>query len=191
MTPTLILASGSPRRRALLATLGLEPAKIVAAALDETPRRGELPRDYARRLARAKLEMVAAREPVGCVLAADTVVACGRRILPKAATPEEVTTCLTLLSGRRHRVLTALAFRDGAGRIHEKLSESRVLFQKLSRQQIAAYVANGEGLDKAGGYALQGRAAAFVRQISGSWSGIVGLPLFETAQLLRAAGFKV
>ena len=184
-----ILASSSPRRVALLRDIGIVPDKIIPAALDETPKPQELPRALAARLAREKLLAVVAHEPDAYVLAADTVVACGRRILPKAETAEEVRSCLTLLSGRRHRVMTGVAVRTPDGRIIERMSESCVTFHRLSPQDIEAYVTNGEGLGKAGGYAIQGRAAAHIRFISGSYSGIVGLPLCEVSHMLRGVGF--
>lgn len=187
MALTLILASTSPRRRALLDQIGVAPSRTAAPDIDETPRRAEHPRAYALRMAAEK----AAAVPRGVdevVLAGDTVVAAGRRILPRAADAAEVSACLKLLSGRRHRVLSAVAVIDGAGMLRTRLSESIVAFKRLSDAEIAAYAASGDGEGKAGGYAVQGRAAAFVRFIGGSYSGIVGLPLFETAALLRAAG---
>ena len=162
---------------------------MVSADIDETPERAEQPRDYASRLARAKAQAVAAD---GClVLAADTVVAVGRRILPKAETEAEARHCLTLLSGRRHRVLTAVVLSRPDGRHSERLVTSVVAFARLTVPQIDAYIAGGEWRGKAGGYAIQGQAAAFVRFLSGSYSNVVGLPLFETAQLLRGVGWLV
>ncbi len=184
----LILASASPRRLALLAQLGIEPDRIAPAAIDETPLPGELPRPLARRLARAKAE--AAAEPGAYTLAADTVVAAGRRILPKPATLVEAERCLRLLSGRRHRVYTAIALIDPAGRLRERLCESIVTFARLSDAARRAYLASGEWQGKAGGYAIQGLAAGFVRALSGSYSGVVGLPLYETAQLLQGLGWR-
>jgi septum formation protein len=184
--PALVLASASPRRLALLAQIGVTPARVIPPDIDETPARGELPRDHVRRLARAK---AAAVEPAGCaVLAADTVVAAGRRILPKAATAAEARRCLALLSGRRHRVMTAVVLAMPDGRRAERLATSIVAFARLSAAQVDAYVAGGEWQEKAGGYAIQGHAACFVRFLSGSHSNVVGLPLFETAQLLRGFG---
>ncbi|MCB8875377.1 septum formation inhibitor Maf [Acidisoma silvae] len=179
----MVLASASPRRLELLAQLGLTPDRILAPDVDETPVRGELPRVYARRVARAKALAVAQLLPDARILAADTVVAAGRRILPKAETEEQARHCLTFLSGRRHRVLTAVAVCDG-GAIREKLVETVVIFARLSQSEIDAYIATGEWQGKAGGYAIQGQAAAFIRYIAGSYSGVVGLPLHETAQLL-------
>ena len=162
---------------------------MIAPEIDETPQRAELPRACALRLARAKAAAVAAP---GClVLAADTIVAAGRRILPKAETEAEARRCLALLSGRRHRVITAVVLRGPDGRQGERLVLSVVGFAQLTERQIAGYVASEEWLGKAGGYAIQGRAAAFVRFLSGSYSGVVGLPLFETAQLLRGLGWPL
>lgn len=192
MTKSLfILASSSPRRQALLADIGIKPDKIIAADIDETPRPRELPRHLAARLALQKLHVVAAQEPKGFILAADTVVGCGRRILPKAETESEVRECLQILSGRRHHVYTAVALRAGNGKILERVADSIVTFRKCAPAEIAAYAKSGEGLGKAGGYAIQGRAAALIRFISGSYSNIVGLPLFEVAQMLRGCGYQV
>jgi septum formation protein len=188
-TDRLILASASPRRLALLAQIGLAPAETVAAAIDETPQKHELPRSLAQRLARAKAAAVS--RPGAFVLAADTVVACGRRVLPKADTEAQAKACLALLSGRRHRVLTCVVLVAADGRQTERLADSVVGFSRLTEAQMAAYIACGEWQDKAGGYAIQGRAGAFVRFLSGSYSNVVGLPLFETAQLLRGAGYPV
>lgn len=185
----LILASSSPRRRALLADIGLVPAAIVAPACDETPLPREKPRDLAVRLARLKALAVAASYPDKLILAADTVVGCGRRILPKAETPDDVRRFLSLLSGRRHRVHTAVALVQPGGFLSEECSDSVVMFQHLTAAQIDAYAATGEGIGKAGGYAVQGQAALLIKYIAGSYSGIVGLPLFEVGQLLRRAGW--
>jgi septum formation protein len=187
--PTLVLASASPRRLALLAQIGIVPDRVISPDLDETPLRGELPRQYARRLAHAKAEVVGAQ---GCfVLAADTVVAAGRRILPKTETEAEAQRSLALLSGRRHRVLTSAVLRAPNGRRGERLVQSVVGLSRLTEQQIADYLASEEWRGKAGGYAIQGRAAAFIRFLSGSYSNVVGLPLFETAQLLRGLGWPL
>lgn len=181
----LVLASASPRRLALLAQIGVVPASVVAPEIDETPGKTELPRLLALRLARAKAAAV-----VGAyVLAADTVVACGRRVLPKAEDEGTARRCLALLSGRRHRVLTAVVLRSPDGRTAERVCESAVTFARLSDAQMAAYLASGEWRGKAGGYAIQGLAAAHIRALSGSYSNVVGLPLFETAQLLRGLGY--
>jgi septum formation protein len=185
----LVLASASPRRLDLLAQIGIVPHRVVSPEIDEKPLRAELPRPYATRLARAKAAAVSAP---GClVLAADTVVAVGRRILPKAETEAEARRCLNLLSGRRHRVMTAVVLGTPEGRRQERLVTSIVAFARLTAPQVEGYIASGEWRGKAGGYAIQGSAAAFVRFLSGSYSNVVGLPLFETAQLLRGAGWLV
>ena len=186
---TLILASASPRRRELLARLGVEPARVVHADIDETPLKAELPRDYAARMAREKA--LAAADRSGHVLAGDTVVAVGRRILPKAEDEATARTCLELLSGRRHRVLSAIALLAPDGTLRERLSETQVRFKRLSGEEIRAYLAGGEWHGKAGGYAIQGSAEGLIAWIGGSHSGVVGLPLFETRALLKAAGFAV
>jgi len=182
----LILASASPRRLELLARLGVVPDAVVPAHIDETPLKGERPDRYARRMAAAKAAAVA--EPGALTLAADTVVAAGRRILPKAETEAEARAALTLLSGRRHRVHSAVTLIDADGRARHRLSTSSVTFKRLAEEELAAYLAAGQWHGKAGGYAIQGRAEALVRTIAGSFSGIVGLPLYETRALLRAAG---
>lgn len=187
----LVLASASPRRLALLGRLGLTPAAIDAAELDETPQKGERPRAHAERLAREKALAVASRHPGRFVLAADTVVAVGARILPKAEDEATARACLALLSGRRHRVMTAVALLAPDGRLREVLSESVVIFHRLGPQDVEALIAAGDWHGKAGGYALQGAAEAFVRWMAGSWSGIVGLPLAETRRLLARAGFPL
>ncbi len=187
--PTLILASASPRRRELIARLGLTPDFIAPADIDETPETAELPRDYARRMARQKAE--AAASDNGFVLAGDTVVAAGRRILPKAEDEATARGCLELLSGRRHRVLSAIALRAPDGRLRERLSETMVQFKRLSSEELGAYLASGEWHGKAGGYAIQGIAEGLIARIQGSHSGVVGLPLYETRALLRDAGFDL
>lgn len=187
--PRLILASASPRRRELLARLGIAPADVAPADIDETPLGGELPRDYARRMAREKARAVAAAD--AHVLAGDTVVSVGRRILPKAEDRETAHECLRLISGRRHRVLSAIALRAPAGTFREKLSETVVVFKRLSKEDIAAYLEGDEWRGKAGGYAIQGVAEALIRRIDGSHSGVVGLPLYETRLVLKAAGFPL
>jgi septum formation protein len=187
--PQLILASASPRRRELLARLGIEPVPVVHADIDETPRKAELPRDYAVRMAREKAH--AAADPAAHVLAGDTVVAVGRRILPKAEDEATARRCLELLSGRRHRVLSAVALLAPDGTLREKLSESQVRFKPLSGEEIAAYLAGGEWHGKAGGYAIQGSAEGLIAWLGGSHSGVVGLPLYETRALLKGAGFAV
>ena len=185
----LTLASASPRRRELIARLGLEPAAIISTDIDETPRKGEVPRDYARRMAREKA--LAAPDDGTHVLAGDTVVALGRRILPKAEDEATARRCLELMSGRRHTVLSAIALRHPDGTLRERLSETVVRFKPLSATEVAAYLAGGEWHGKAGGYAIQGSAEGLIAWISGSHSGVVGLPLFETRALLRAAGFGI
>ncbi|GIX16968.1 MAG: Maf-like protein [Rhodothalassiaceae bacterium] len=190
-SPPLVLASASPRRLQLLAQVRLAPSLVDAADIDETPLKKELPRHYAERLARAKLAVVAARHPGAHVLAADTVVAAGRRILPKAEDAETARACLELLSGRRHRVMTALALARPDGVVRTRLVETRVAFKRLGAEEIALYLASGEWRGKAGGYAIQGLAAAFVRQIIGSYSNVVGLPLYETVQMLIGNGYPV
>lgn len=185
----LILASASPRRRELLARLGIKPVDIRAADIDETPRPTEPVRGYAARMAREKALAVATAD--AHVLAGDTVVACGRRILPKAEDEATARACLSLLSGRRHRVLSAVALRYPCGALRERLSETVVRFKPLSPAKIDAYIAGGEWHGKAGGYAIQGSAEGLIAWIGGSHSGVVGLPLFETRALLRAAGFAI
>ena len=187
--PTLILASASPRRRELIARLGLTPDAVAPADIDETPAKGELPRAYATRMAREKAE--AAASDRGFVLAGDTVVAAGRRILPKAEDEATARKCLELLSGRRHRVLSAIALRAPDGSMRERLNETVVLFKRLSTEEIDAYIASGEWEGKAGGYAIQGIAEGLISRIQGSHSGVVGLPLYETRALLKAAGFPI
>jgi septum formation protein len=173
----------------LLRQIGITPDHIVSPDIDETPARDESPRLYAVRMARGKAAAVTFADHL--VLAADTVVAAGRRILPKAETDADVRTSLALLSGRRHRVLTAIALSAPGGTLRERLVESAVTFNRLTDEQIERFVATGEGLGKSGGYAINGYAASFIRYLSGSQSGVVGLPLFETAQLLRGFGWQV
>jgi len=187
--PALVLASASPRRLELLRQIGLEPDAVDASDLDESPLKDETPRRLALRLAAAKARHVAARRPGAFVLAADTVVALGRRVLPKAETDAEVRACLDLLSGRAHRVLTALSVVAPGGVARARLVESKVVFKRLTRAEIDTYVASGEGRGKAGGYGVQGRAGAFVITLQGSYSGVVGLPLYETANLLGGLGY--
>lgn len=185
----LILASASPRRRELIARLGIVPASINPADIDESPLAAELPRTYAVRMAREKA--LAAADPAAFVLAGDTVVALGRRILPKAEDEATARQCLRLMSGRRHRVLSAIVLRHPDGTLRERLSETQVRFKPLSDAEIDAYVAGGEWHGKAGGYAIQGSAEGLIAWIAGSHSGVVGLPLFETRALLKAAGFPL
>ncbi|WAT18847.1 Maf family protein [Aurantiacibacter sp. MUD11] len=188
-TPKLILASASPRRRELLGRLGVEPDAVAPADIDESPLPRELPRAYAMRMAREKAQAV---DGGGAhVLAGDTVVAAGRRILPKAEDEATARECLQLLSGRRHRVLSAIALAAPDGSIAERLSETQLKFKRLSAAEIEAYIASGEWHGKAGGYAIQGMAEALIPWIQGSHSGVVGLPLYETRALLKAAGFPI
>jgi septum formation protein len=187
----LVLASASPRRLDLLARIGVEVAAVDPAEIDETPLPKEKPAEHARRLAAAKAAVVASRQPGSVILAADTVVAAGRRILPKAENEEQVRACLELLAGRRHHVLSAVTVVDALGAARHRLSDTIVTFGPLGTATIDAYAESGEGLGKAGGYAIQGRAEAFVRRLSGSHSGVVGLPLFETRALLLAAGLRL
>jgi septum formation protein len=187
----LVLASGSPRRLALLAQIGVTPDHVFSPNIDETPRARETPRLLALRLAHAKAAAGAAAYPGCFVLAADTVVTAGRRVLPKADCEAAARSCLDLLSGRRHRVLSAVVLAAPDERRSERLVASVVAFARLTPEQKAGYLAGGEWQAKAGGYAIQGRAAAFVRFIAGSYSGVVGLPLFETAQLLRGVGWPL
>ncbi len=190
--PHLTLASASPRRRELLARLGLVPDAVTPADIDETPRKGELPRAYALRMGREKaLAVSGAVDAPGFVLAGDTVVAVGRRILPKTETEAEARACLALMSGRRHQVLSSVVLRAADGTLRERLSETIVHFKRLSAEEIAAYLAGGEWQGKAGGYAIQGAAEGLIEWIRGSHSGVMGLPLYETRALLKAAGFRV
>ncbi len=195
---TFVLASASPRRLELLAQVGLVPDRVIPAEIDESPRRAELPAAYAARMAREKCAQVSRRCSTDRVLAADTAVAAGRRILGKPADAAAARRCLTLLSGRRHRVIGAIALAvpdpadsgplATAARIAVRVVQSTVIFKRLHPDEIDRYIESGEWQDKAGGYAIQGRAAVFVRRLSGSYSNVVGLPLFETWALLEGAG---
>ncbi len=191
----LILASSSPRRQTLLAQAGITPDAIQPADIDETPLAREKPRDLALRLATTKAQTIAdalagtAEAPESVVLAADTVVACGQRILPKAADEADVRACLKLLSGRRHRVITGIAALCPGGKVRARTVVTAVRFDRLEEADIAGYITSGEGIGKAGGYAIQGRAAAFVPWINGSYSNIVGLPIAETLKLLKGLGY--
>jgi len=188
--PRLVLASASPRRRELLAQAAIVPDKIVPAHVDEQPQAKELPRDHAIRLAIAKAMAVSRLEPDALVLGADTVVACGRRILPRAQNEDDVGRCLTLLSGRRHMVFTAIAvFVDE--KIRKRVVATRVGFKRLTAKEIDGYAESGEGVGKAGGYAVQGRAGAFVSFLNGSYTNVVGLPLMETLALLKTCGYVI
>jgi septum formation protein len=185
----LILASASPRRLDLLAQIGVRPDVVDAAHIDETPRKLELPAPHAKRVAEEKALAVAARHPGAFVLAGDTVVGLGRRILPKAEDEKTARRCLDLLSGRRHRVLGGVCLISPEGKRFQRLVASVVAFKRLEKREIEAYIASGEWRGKAGGYAIQGLAAAYVNFLSGSYSNVVGLPLHETYGLLRGAAF--
>lgn len=192
----LVLASGSPRRIELLQQAGVEPDRIFPADLDETPLRAEHPRSLAKRLSAAKAHRAAEGlkkegETGSFVLAADTVVAVGRRILPKAELVDEASNCLKLLSGRSHRVYTGVCLITPAGKVRQKLVETRVRFKRLSREELDAYLNSGEWRGKAGGYAVQGLAGTFIVKLVGSYTNVVGLPLYETVGLLTADGYKV
>ena len=190
LIPTLILASSSPRRRDLLARLDVEPARIASPDIDESPRKGEVPRVYALRMAEEKAVAVP-RASGEIVVAGDTTVAVGRRILQQATDAEMQRGFLTLLSGRRHHVLSAVAVIDGDGRLRSRICDSIVRFKRLSPEEIESYIESGEGLGKAGGYAIQGRAEALIDWMAGSHSGVIGLPLYETRSLLRASGYPL
>ena len=186
----LVLASASPRRANLLAQAGVLPRRVIAPEIDETPLKGELPRVYALRMAAAKARSVAGLEQFLFVLAADTVVALGRCILPKAESAETAGECLMRLSGRRHQVITAIALFSPDAKLRLRAVVTRVAFRRLAAHEMARYVASEEGIGKAGGYAIQGRAEAFVRFINGSYSNVVGLPLCETVALLHGSGCR-
>jgi len=187
----LILASASPRRLDLLARIGVIPDAVVPADIDESVPRGELPRQHALRLARQKAQTIAADEPDALVLAADTVVAVGRRILPKVEDEATLRACMELLSGRRHRVLTGVALSIPGQGIRERLVETMIAMKRLSEEEIDHYASHGEWRGKAGGYALQGYGEVYVRHIAGSYSNVVGLPLAETRVLLKSAGYDI
>jgi len=195
--PKLVLASGSPRRLALLNQAGVEPDSLLPAEIDEMPMKGELPRALATRLARAKAE--AALEAVrldedlrgSFIIAADTVVAVGRRIMPKAEMLDEAAACLRLLSGRNHRVFSAVCLVTPKESFRHRLVETRVRFKRLSKEELEAYLASGEWRGKAGGYAVQGLAGAFIVKIVGSYTNVVGLPLYEVTTLLSGEGYPI
>ena len=187
----LILASASPRRLDLLGRIGVVPDAVVPAEIDESVPKGELPRDHALRLAREKAEAIAEREPHALVLAADTVVAVGRRILPKVEDEQALRACMRLLSGRRHRVMTGVALAAPGQSLRTRLVETTIAMKPLSDDEIDFYAGHGEWRGKAGGYALQGYGEVYVRYISGSYSNVVGLPLAETRNLLKAAGYTI
>jgi len=186
----LVLASASPRRLQLLQQIGIKPDEVLSPRVDETPEQAELPRALSLRLAGDKARTVDTA-PDAFVLAADTVVACGRRILPKPDTEGSARACLELLSGRAHRVYTGLAVKTPDGQVHSRVVQTRVIFMRLSDEDIAAYLASEEWRGKAGGYAIQGLAARFIRNLNGSYSNVVGLPLYETANLLKGNGFTL
>jgi len=190
-SPALVLASASPRRLELLGRLGVTPDRVVATDIDESPLKAERPRAHAVRLAAEKARAAAALAPGCLILAGDTVVGAGARILPKAEDEATARACLALLSGRRHRVFSAIAVMTPEGTLREALSETIVRFKRLSNEEIDDYIAGGEWHGKAGGYAIQGSAEGFCDWLSGSHSGVVGLPLYETRRLLKAAGLKV
>src|SRR5438477_5499204 len=187
----LILASASPRRLDLLARIGVAPDAVIPADVDESVSRGELPREHAQRLAREKAEAVAANEPDALALGADTVVAVGRRILPKVEDEETLRACMRLLSGRRHRVLTGVALAIPGKPMRERLVETTIAMKRISSEEIDYYASDGEWRGKAGGYALQGYGEVYVRHIAASYSNVVGLPLAETRVLLKSAGYDI
>ena len=187
----LVLASASPRRLDLLARIGVTPDAVVPADVDESVPKGELPREHALRLARQKAEVVAAKEPEALVLGADTVVAVGRRILPKVEDERTLRSCMRLLSGRRHRVLTGVALSIPRHGVRERLVETMIAMKRLSDEEIDYYASHGEWRGKAGGYALQGDGEVYVRHIAGRYSNVVGLPLAETRVLLKSAGYDI
>ncbi|MBX3578637.1 MAG: Maf-like protein [Rhizobiaceae bacterium] len=193
----LVLASASLRRIELLQQSGIEPDELLPADIDETPQRAEHPRSLAKRLSRAKAERALAilkhegRADGNFILAADTVVAVGRRILPKAEMVEQASSCLRILSGRSHRVYSGVCLITPAGKIRQRLAETRVRFKRLSREELESYLASGEWRGKAGGYAVQGLAGTFVVKLVGSYSNVVGLPLYETIGMLSADGYQV
>ena len=193
----LVLASGSPRRIELLHQAGIDPDRILPAEVDESPQRGEHPRSLAKRLSRAKAEKAQmslrteADYTPSFILAADTVVAVGRRILPKAELIDEASNCLQMLSGRTHRVYSGICLITPSGKLRQRLVESRVRFKRFSNEELEAYLASGEWRGKAGGYAVQGLAGTFVVKLVGSYTNVVGLPLYETIGLLNADGYQV
>ncbi|WP_155263871.1 Maf family protein [Sphingomonas segetis] len=187
----LILASASPRRLDLLARISVKPDAVIPADIDENVPKGELPRQHALRLAREKAVAVAAKEPDALVLAADTVVAVGRRILPKVEDEQTLRACMRLLSGRRHRVLTGVALAVPGRGVRDRLIETMIAMKRLSDQEVDYYASHGEWRGKAGGYALQGYGEVYVRHIAGSYSNVVGLPLAETRVLLKSAGYPI
>ena len=188
-SPKLILASASPRRLDLLAQIGIVPDKVMPADINEDPIEGELPKGHALRLAREKAIKVASENPDAIILAADTVVGVGRRILPKTETIDEARKCLELMSGRGHRVYTGVAVIKANGELTSRVVETRLKMKRLSNDELAQYLDSGEWQGKAGGYGIQGRAGAFISHLIGSYTNVVGLPLFETRNLLTGAGY--
>ena len=191
LVPRLILASASPRRLQLLAQIGVVPDKVIPADIDEDPIPSELPRGHALRLATEKAVHIAGLHLGNIVLGSDTVVGVGRRILPKTEERSEAETCLRLMSGRAHRVFTGVAVIDASGQIRSRVSETRVKIKRLSEEEIKVYLDSGEWKGKAGGYGIQGRAGAFIANLSGSYTGVVGLPIFETRNLLTSVGIAL
>lgn len=191
LSNTLILASASPRRKDLLAQIGIVPDHIIPADIDESVLKGEVPRVYARRMAHEKAEKIAKTHKGGFILAADTVVAVGRRILPKTETEEQTRDCLSLLSGRRHRIYGGVALLSPTGKMQSRVVETVVQFRPLTPQHIDRYVETQEWQGVAGGYAVQGYADSFVKSIRGSYSNIVGLPLYDTMNMLEGAGYNL
>jgi septum formation protein len=188
--PELILASSSPRRKDLLLQVGIVPDRIISADIDETPLKKELPRDYALRMAKEKALKIYSANKESFVISADTVVFCGRTILPKAESAEDVRQCLNILSGRAHTVITAVCVINSTGKQSLKCASARVISKRLLEDEIELYVKSGDGLGKAGGYAIQGFAGCFVKTINGSYSAIVGLPLYEVVNMLTGLGYK-
>lgn len=190
-SPTLILASQSPRRLSLLAQIGITPDVVSPADINEDPIDGEIPRDHALRLAQEKAAKVAGENPDAIILAADTVVGVGRRILPKAESLEQARYCLDLISGRGHRVFTGVAVIKADGDMLSRVVETRLTMKRLSKTELQSYLDSGEWDGKAGGYGIQGHAEGFISKLIGSYSNVVGLPLFETRNLLQGAGYSV
>ena len=188
--PALILASASPRRISLLKQIHITPDHIIPADIDESPLAKELPRDHALRLAQEKAQTIAAKHPDAYTLAADTVVAAGRRILPKTETEEDTRQCLTLLSGRSHRVYGGIALACPDGTLKSRVVETRLHFKRLSQKEIDTYIQSQEWQGVAGGYAIQGLAASFIKSLNGSHSNVVGLSLYDTMNMLIGAGYK-
>ena len=189
--PEFILASASPRRLDLLSRICVTPDRTIPADIDETPAPAEKPADYARRMSAQKAAVIAAEHKDAFILSGDTVVAVGRRILPKTETEDEARACLKLMSGRRHRVFSAATLVAPDGTARHKLSETIVSFKRLEQREIDAYIASGEWQGKAGGYAIQGAAEALIKRIAGSYSGVMGLPLYEVRTLLISSGYKL